>query len=127
MEDNMTTANIYEMQNDPTCTTIRFFGFIDASTVEAIRPTLLEKLGDRQSDIVIDMRKVDFLDSHGVGLFVSLLKRASKGGGKLYIAGSEGQPASVLQMVGLNEKLVTHCTSVQEANADRAARKTVMI
>lgn len=123
----MTTANIYEMQNGTTCATIRFFGFIDASTVEAIRPTLLEKLADRHSDIVIDMRKVDFLDSHGVGLFVSLLKRASKGGGKLYITGSEGQPAAVLQMVGLNEKLVTYCTSVQEANADIASRKIVTL
>ena len=113
----VSAANLFEIQNRDHYSLIRFFGFIDASTVEKARPMLHESLPASCPNIIIDLGQVSFLDSHGVGLFVSLLKRVHKQGGKVVFSGAEGQPASVLQMVGLNSALVTYCSNAKEAAA----------
>lgn len=117
MKTTERAANIFEIQNKPGYCVIRFFGFIDASTVEKTRTALQAGLPASCPNIVVDMAQVNFLDSHGVGLFVSLLKRVHVRGGKLVVVGAEGQPASVLQMVGLNNALVTYCKDANEAAA----------
>lgn len=113
----MTTANIFEIQNQPTHTLIRFFGFVDAGTVLKIKPTLQQKISPDCRNLIIDLQQVDFLDSHGVGLFVSFLKQIHKNNGKIIFAGAEGQPSSVLSMVGFNGKLVTYCENASDAQA----------
>ena len=110
-----TTGNIFELQHGQNFSLIRFFGFIDASTVEKLRPVMARHLPEDCMNLIIDVTRVDFLDSHGVGFFVSLLKRTHRQGGKLCIAGIDGQPASVLQMVGFNSTLVTYCKNAEEA------------
>lgn len=122
-----TTGNIFELNLRRHYAVVRFYGFIDAATVEMIKPALHAQLPEACANIVVDLEKADFLDSHGVGLFVSLLKRAHRLGGKMFIGGIEGQPASVLQMVGFNNTLVTYCPSAQDACAllDPASRTAV--
>ena len=87
------------------------------------RQHFLDKIDPgRTAHIIVDLQRVAFLDSHGVGLFVSLLKRCHRNQGRLFVAGATGQPASVLKMVGLNASLVTYCNSGDEA-ALRVARE----
>ena len=109
------TASLFEIQNNPAYTLVRFFGFIDAAMVEKVKPVIQNGLPSDCARLIIDLEKVDFLDSHGVGMFVSLLKKVHHNQGKLYIAGTEGQPASVLQMVGFNGPLVRYCANANEA------------
>ncbi len=113
----ISAASLFEIQNRENFSLVRFFGFIDASTVEKTKPALQESIPARCTNIILDLSQVSFLDSHGVGLFVSLLKRAHKQGGKVVFAGAEGQPAAVLQMVGFNNALVTYCADINEAIA----------
>lgn len=112
-----TIGNIFEIQPKADYTLLRFFGYIDASTVEQLRPSLQDTLPEKCGNLVLDLQRVDFLDSHGVGFFVSLLKRAHKSGGKLVIAGIDGQPATVLQMVGFNKEIVTFFENADSACA----------
>lgn len=113
----MNINNVFEIQPMPQFTLIRFYGFVDASTVSQIRPVLHERLSDTCRHIVVDLREVGFLDSHGVGLFVSLLKLAHKNNGRIVFAAAKGQPSSVLQMVGFNGGLVSYCHDIEEACA----------
>lgn len=115
------SSHLFEIRNTDDYSLIRFFDTLDADAVEKLRPSVQASLPENAQNIVIDLGKVDFLDSHGVGLFVSLLKTAHKNNGRLYIAAPDGQPASVLHMVGLNEKMVTYCDTAQEA-CDACAR-----
>lgn len=117
-----TVTQYYELQNKPAHSLLVFAGDLDAETVENIRPVLQAQLPDTCANIIVDLQRVDFLDSHGVGLFVSLLKRCHRNHGRLFVAGATGQPASVLKMVGLNASLVTYCSSRDEA-ALRVARE----
>ena len=111
----MNTSNIFEIQIRPELTLLRFFGFVDAATVQQIKPALQKQIPAQCYNLIIDLKDVGFLDSHGVGLFVSFLKQAHRNKGRIIFTGASGQPASVLQMVGLNGALVTYCASVAEA------------
>jgi anti-sigma B factor antagonist len=113
----MPAGNVFEIQNDPRFSMVRFFGYVDASTVQQIRPVLQEKIPANCVNLVIDLQRVEFLDSHGVGLFVSLLKRVHGNRGHLIFAGTGGQPAAVLHMVGFNGPLVTYCDTAAQACA----------
>jgi anti-sigma B factor antagonist len=107
--------SIGEVQNRSGFSIIQFFGFVDAGTVEQIKPVINARLSADCSHLIINLDKVEFLDSHGVGLFVSLLKRIHSKKGLMIFAGARDQPASVLNMVGFNSKLVTYCDSQQQA------------
>ncbi len=117
--------SLFEVQQQGPYTLVRFYGFIDASTVAQIRPVLQTQLSEDVRNIVVDLREVGFLDSHGVGLFVSLLKQAHKNNGRIVFAAARGQPSSVLQMVGFNGAMVTYCHDIQEASALFTQRKEV--
>lgn len=111
----MSDTSLFEIQNTPAFALIRFRGFLDASTVQQARPALLESIPASCANFLLDLGEVDFLDSHGAGLFVSLLKRAHQNRGRIVISGAEGQPSSVLRMVGFNGALVAYCENIGAA------------
>lgn len=107
--------NVFEIQNRPDCTIVHLFGQIDAAVVQEVKPLLQEKIPANCVHLVIDLEKVDFLDSHGIGLFVTLLRKVHGNNGSLIFAGAEGQPASVLQMVGFSRPYVSFCNDTAQA------------
>jgi anti-anti-sigma factor len=111
----MNASNVFEIQIQPEYTLVRFFGFVDAATVQQLKPSLQLQIPQQTSNLIIDLKDVGFLDSHGIGMFVSLLKQAHKNHGRVIFANTTGQPASVLQMVGFNSGLVTYCNTVNDA------------
>ncbi|MDE1152328.1 MAG: STAS domain-containing protein [Micavibrio sp.] len=117
----MMASHMFEVQTATNYALIRFSGFIDAGAVQQIKPLLQQQLPASTGNIVVDLEKVEFLDSHGVGLFVSLLKRAHQNNGRLVLAVATGQPAAVLQMVGFNGELVSYCASLEEAKRSFAS------
>lgn len=111
----MNVINMPEIRNEEGFSIIRFNGYVDASITEQARLAITRRMPPGCKIIIVDLTGVEFLDSHGIGLFVSLLKKVHPEGGRLYFAGAEGQPASVLDMVGFNGTLVTYCATPQQA------------
>ncbi len=107
--------NDLEINNTPQCSVIHLAGYVDAATVEKIKPMVNAELPEGCTQLIIDLENVDFLDSHGVGFFVSLLKRVNAKLGKFFFSGAKDQPASVLSMVGFNSSIVTYCENVEQA------------
>lgn len=95
---------------------LQFSGDLDAGLVQKLRPAIEIQLQKSDANsFIADIHRVRFLDSNGVGLFVSLLKRAHARKGKLALVGAQGQPLSVLKMVGLNETLVSFHATLEQA------------
>ncbi len=113
----MTINSQFEIENKASYALIRFSGFVDASTVLQARPVLQQQVPATTTHFMVDLTRADFLDSHGVGLFVTLLKRAHANRGHIIFAGAAGQPLSVLQMVGFNGDLVHYFESMAAAEA----------
>jgi anti-sigma B factor antagonist len=64
---------------------------LDASYVARVRPEI-ERLAEAGEDVVLDLSKVEFVDSSGLGILVFLHKRLISSGHKLKIIGLKGQP-----------------------------------
>ncbi len=111
----MMSGHMFEIQVRPQYALLRLGGFVDAAAAEQIKPVLQHQLPAGIGNIIVDLTGVEFLDSHGVGLFVSLLKRAHMNNGRLVLAGAAGQPGAVLQMVGFNGALVVYTRSMEDA------------
>ncbi len=101
----MTNISIERKGND---TLIRFSQDLDAATVPEYRTAIDTNIDDKDIHFIVDISNVTFIDSHGVGLFVSLLKKAHNRHGKLSFQGAQEQPLSVLKMVGFNNDLVEY-------------------
>jgi len=64
---------------------------LDAAYVTRVRPQI-DRLAEAGEDVVLDLSKVDFVDSSGLGALVFLHKRLVAKGHKLKITGLKGQP-----------------------------------
>jgi len=70
-------------------------GNLDADYVDRFR-TKLDSLGNTAGDVVLDLSRVNFIDSCGIGAVVSLHKRLLAKGRKLKVIGLRGQPLQLL-------------------------------
>ncbi len=64
---------------------------LDAACVTRVRPQI-ERLAEAGEDVLLDLSKVGFIDSSGLGTLVFLHKRLVANGHKLKIVGLKGQP-----------------------------------
>jgi anti-sigma B factor antagonist len=64
---------------------------LDAVYVSRVRPHI-DRLAQADEDVVLDLSKVEFVDSSGLGALVFLHKRLVSKGHKLRVVGLRGQP-----------------------------------
>jgi len=105
----------FTIKEDETITIINFNCDLDASVIPSIRKEINQCQTLESNSIIIDLSAVSFLDSHAIGLFASLLKKANTNNNQLAFSGTEGQPKSVLSMVGFNNNLVKYYDNITDA------------
>ncbi|CAN5511417.1 hypothetical protein BH20ACT19_BH20ACT19_13360 [soil metagenome] len=95
-------------------------GEVDLSTVAALERRLEEGLADTPETLVLDLRKVTFLDSSGLRLMLRLDKRQSEAGGRLVVVRGGRRVARVLELTGADERLELVGDPSEVAGADDA-------
>jgi anti-anti-sigma factor len=102
---------------------------LTVATVDAVRRQAAEKLSASGGRWILDLGPVEYMDSSGAGLLVSLHKSVQAGGKLIRLAGLSGQPLSLVRMVNL-DRLLPLSRDVGEAldamggaPADPAARE----
>lgn len=88
-------------------------GEIDAYTAPRLREQLVELAGDNKN-LVINLEGVSFLDSTGLGVLVSGLKRFRSEGGDLVVVCTHPQVCKVFEITGLT-KVIRLFESVEVA------------
>ncbi len=73
---------------------------LDASYVSRVRPHI-DRLAEAGEDVVLDLSKVEFVDSSGLGALVFLHKRLVSKGHTLKIVGLKGQPLQLFSNLHL--------------------------
>ena len=89
-------------------------GEIDVYTAPRLRQAIIDLVDGGASKIVVDMTKVDFLDSTGLGVLVGGLKRVRMKDGSLDIVASQDKILKIFDITGLNKVFAIH-PSVDEA------------
>ena len=76
-------------------------GEVDVATAPPLRQKLIGLIDDGWKHIVVDLEGVDFLDSTGLGVLVSVLKRLRTNEGDLHLVCTRSQILKVMEITGL--------------------------
>jgi len=83
-------------------------GEVDVSTAPRLRQQLVEMATSGHDRVVVDLEAVDFLDSTGLGVLVSGLKRFRTVGGDLLLVCTQRRILKVFEITGLTKVFSMH-------------------
>ncbi|MCU1369150.1 MAG: anti-sigma-factor antagonist [Ilumatobacteraceae bacterium] len=76
-------------------------GEIDVATAPRLREQLIALVNDQRYHIVVNLEAVDFIDSTGLGVLISGLKRVRTHGGRFSLVCTEPRILKVFEITGL--------------------------
>ncbi len=82
---------------------VKFSGEIDYSNFRSMKELLSSMLKDGKTKLIVDLDDIDFLDSSGLSLFISLSKEARKRGGAIKLVKVKDQILQMLKITHLVE------------------------
>jgi anti-sigma B factor antagonist len=91
-------------------------GEIDVYTAPKLREKLIELVNEGKFHLVVDLEKVDFLDSTGLGVLVGGLKRVRNHDGALELVSTQDKILKIFRITGLTKVFPIHA-SVADAIA----------
>lgn len=74
---------------------------LDASTVEGFREAIKPLLADK-ARLVLDLSKVEFIDSSGLGALVASLRQAHTNGGEIKLSGLSKSARALFELVRMH-------------------------
>lgn len=84
-------------------------GDIDLSTVATLRERLLELAGSGQP-LIVDLNRITFIDSTGLGVLIAVARRADMHGGSLHAICSRPQTRKLLWLTGVDRRIPLSAT-----------------
>jgi anti-sigma B factor antagonist len=78
-------------------------GEIDVYTAPRLRQAIIDLVDAGENNIIVDMEKVDFLDSTGLGVLVGGLKRVKTQEGNLSLVATQDKILRIFEITGLNK------------------------
>jgi anti-sigma B factor antagonist len=97
-------------------------GEVDVYTAPKLRERLIELVNSGRSHLVVDLSRVEFLDSTGLGVLVGAHRRVRAREGSLDLVVPHERLLKVFRITGLDNVFDIH-GSVDEATSDGAAAK----
>jgi anti-sigma B factor antagonist len=91
-------------------------GEIDVYTAPKLREQLVELVNAGNYHLIVDMERVDFLDSTGLGVLVGGLKRVRAHDGSLRLVCTQERILKIFRITGLTKVFPIH-ESVKDAAA----------
>jgi anti-sigma B factor antagonist len=89
-------------------TVVSIYGELDVATAPSLREQLIGLVGDGSTKLVLDLEGVDFLDSTGLGVIVSALKRARTNEGDLRLGCTQARIRRLFEITGLDKAVPLH-------------------
>jgi anti-sigma B factor antagonist len=93
-----------------TASVLTLRGEIDVYTAPRLRQAIVDLVNGGATRVVVDMEKVDFLDSTGLGVLVEGLKRARSKESDLAIVATQDKILKIFDITGLNKAFSIHRT-----------------
>ena len=103
-------AKIEEIDRLPQGTVIRARGEIDLHYQPEFQRALLEVCREEPAILVIDLSKVDYMDSSGVGTLVQVARQIKDSGGKLVLAAPTPRVKRILEITRLDRYFTISAT-----------------
>jgi anti-sigma B factor antagonist len=101
-------------------TVVEVAGEIDVYTAPKLREQLAELVDSGRYDLVVDMTRVEFLDSTGLGVLVGGLKRVRTHDGSLRLVCTQERILKIFRITGLTKVFPIHDSVADAVAADSA-------
>jgi anti-sigma B factor antagonist len=98
-------------------TVVEVGGEIDVYTAPKLREQLVDLVNAGRYHIVVDMEKVEFLDSTGLGVLVGGLKRVRAHDGSLRLVCTQERILKIFRITGLTKVFPIHETVAEAVDA----------
>ena len=89
-------------------TVLEVGGEVDVYTAPRLRERLVELMDSGARNVVVDLGRVDFLDSTGLGVLVGALKRVRAHEGSLLLVCTQERLLKIFRITGLAKVFVIH-------------------
>ncbi len=93
--------NIHVRTTDDGTQVFELEGSLDIATSPAVRAALVDAAERGKHELIVDLTRVDFLDSTGLGALIGSQRRAKENGGQVKLVTGEGQILRLLRITGL--------------------------
>jgi anti-sigma B factor antagonist len=98
-------------------TVVDVTGEIDVYTAPALREELASLIDNENTDLIVDLTSVSFMDSTGLGVLVGALKKVRTLGGDLRLVIDQEKILKVFRITALTQVFTIH-SSLDEALAE---------
>jgi anti-sigma B factor antagonist len=117
-------------QLDPDVTVMDFSGNFSRPgiMVAKVEDTIRKRIEEGVRKLVLDLDKVDFIDSSGIGLLAVCSALMKQAGGRMAVTGAGGiakqvlETVSVDRVIGVYPDLASACAAVSKPHSESAAR-----
>lgn len=99
-----------EHRTEGDTTVLDVAGEVDVYTAPKLREKLVELVSDGHYNLLVDMTKVEFLDSTGLGVLVGGLKRVRSHNGSLELVCNQERILKIFRITGLTKVFPIHDT-----------------
>jgi anti-sigma B factor antagonist len=98
-------------------------GEIDVYTAPQLRERLISLVDGGERHVVVDLGRVEFLDSTGLGVLVGALKRLRGAGGELFLVCGQERLLKIFRITGLDRVFTLYPTvaAATSGSSDGAA------
>jgi len=103
-------------EDQSTACTLSLTGEVDVYTSPQLKKQLLEIIENGCVNIIVDLNGLDFVDSSGLGVLVSCLRRVKEQDGTLRLVCSKESILKIFRITGLDKVFPVFAT-VEEAQA----------
>ena len=116
---NLTTTN--RMVNDTTCL-LGIEGEVDVYTSPQLKQEIIKLAESGVKRLIIDLSKVEYMDSTGLGVLISGLKRLRESEGNLALVGPGVRITRIFEITGLDKIF-----DIYQTEAEAAAKEGVSL
>ena len=89
-------------------------GRFDAHGIDRFHPEVVDQVGATHPNVIIDLSRVEFMDSSALAALVKTLKRTMEHGGSIVLAGVTDAARIILELTRLDE-VFPQAPSVEDA------------
>lgn len=93
----------YRFQESENTWMVRLIGEVDIYNAPQLKDSLLNLLNERQGNIILDCRELKYIDSTGLGVLISALKKAKEFNGSIKITNLKPYIYKIFSITGLDK------------------------
>jgi anti-anti-sigma factor len=104
----MTAATVIELDQEGPASILRIEGDITSSSEPDLSAAYGLAIANGARVVILDFSKLEYMNSGGIGLLVTLLVRAQRGGGRLVATGLSDHYRQIFELTRLDEAIEIH-------------------